>query len=467
MVKDSPDSTLASTAETPAPGSTEAHQADGAERELSFDEALGIAIHLLRIGEYDDAERVCALLRRFHANHPDVLHYSGVLAHHQGRSDDAIALIRSSLEVLPDQADCYSNLGIIYNANRRFDDAIAAYRQAIEINPNHVNAYNNLGVLLKATGKPVESEAAYRKALDINPEFADAYHNLGVLLAGTNRIQEAVICYSKAITLSPRHPETRRMLGLAYCVLGQRDKAIELYEEWLKEEPDHPVVAHLLAGCTGRDVPARASDECVQVIFDNFAKSFEAKLAHLHYRAPGLVRAMIEDAGMQPTGSLDVLDAGCGTGLCGPLVAPYARRLTGVDLSAGMLEEAKAKEIYHELVHDELTHFLRSRPAAFDLVVSADTLVYFGDLGDVAAAAHAALRPGGTLVFTLEELVGDDGLAMRLEPHGRYVHSRGYAERLLQDAGFTVQVVPADLRMESGAPVRGLVVRALKHGAQG
>ena len=39
-----------------------------------------------------------------------------------------------------------------------------------------------------------------------------------------------------------------------------------------------------------------------------------------------------------------MLDAGCGTVLCGPLVAPFARRLVGVDLSARMLDQAKARK---------------------------------------------------------------------------------------------------------------------------
>ena len=240
-----------------------------------------------------------------------------------------------------------------------------------------------------------------------------------------------MICYCKVTTLAPRHPETRRMLGLAYCVLGQRDKAIELYEEWLKDDPDNPVAQRICwpAAPVGMFRPG-ASDACVQMIFDSFAASFESKLAHLQYRAPSLVHVMLEAFGpaCRPRRS-DVLDAGCGTGLCGPLVAPYARRLTGVDLSAGMLEQAKAKQIYDELVQGELTQFLQGRPGAFDLIVSADTLVYFGDLEDVAAAARAALRPGGLFVFTLEELVVDDeGLEIRLEPHGRYTHAQHYVE---------------------------------------
>jgi predicted TPR repeat methyltransferase len=440
---------------------TDMEEAVATRTELSFDEALSLGVQMLRAGALDDATRLYRVLSDMAPNDPNVLHFSGVLAHQQGRSDEAIALIQRSLELQSDQADWYSNLGIVYKATQQFDKAIAAYERAIALNPAHVNAYNNLGVLFRATGKPVDAEAAYRKALEIDPQFIDAYHNLGVLLASVNRTREAVICYCKVTTLSPRHPETRRMLGLAYCVLGEREKAIELYEEWLKDDPGNPVVTHLLAGCTGRDVPARTSDACVQIIFDNFAESFESKLSHLHYRAPALVHMMLEGSGRPPAKDLDVLDAGCGTGLCGPLVAPYARHLTGVDLSAGMLEQAKSKGIYEDLVQGELSQFLQEHPRAFDLILSADTLVYFGVLEEVVAAARSALRPGGLFVFTLEELVVDDGgVEVRLEPHGRYAHAQPYVERVLHASGFSTDIVHAELRMESGSPVPGLVIRA-------
>jgi predicted TPR repeat methyltransferase len=429
-------------------------------QEFTVEEALSLAIQMLRMGALDDAARVYGALSTLVPGHPDVLHYSGVLAHQQGRSEDGIALIKQSLAIAADQADCYSNLGIIYKATDRFDDAIAAFQRAIALEPTHTNAYNNLGVLLRLTGRTAEAEAAYRKAIELKPTFIDAYHNLGVLLAGTNRTKEAVICYCKVTTLAPRHADTRRMLALAYCNLGEIDKAIDVYEQWLEDDPDNPVVQHLLAGCTGRQVPSRASNECVQIIFDNFAKSFEMKLAHLQYRAPSLVQAALDAAGRPKARDLDVLDAGCGTGLCGPLVAPYARYLTGIDLSAGMLEQASAKNIYDELEQAELTEYLQARGGAFDVIVSADTLVYFGDLAAVAGAARGALRRGGVFIFTLEALDEDAGLDLRLEMHGRYTHAQRYVERVLHQAGFATDITHADLRMESGAPVRGLVVRA-------
>ena len=114
-------------------------------------------------------------------------------------------------------------------------------------------------------------------------------------------------------------------------------------------------------------------------------------------------------------------------------------------------------------MQSELTLFLQARRQEFDLILSADTLVYFGPLEEVAAAANRALRPGGLLVFTLEELVSPPaGVDLRIETHGRYSHSQAYVERVLRNAGFTPDIGHADLRTESALPVAGLVVRATK-----
>jgi predicted TPR repeat methyltransferase len=364
---------------------------------------------------------------------------------------------------VPDQADWYSNLGIIFQEDGQLEAAIDAYRRAIAIDPSHANAHSNLGVLLRATGKPSEAEAAYRTAIQLNPDHIDAYTNLGILLNGLKRAEEAAACFSKVITLRPKHREARKLLALAHCTLGEIDEAVNIFEKWLEEEPGDPIALHMLAACTGRDVPPRASNGFVERTFDSFASSFEAKLERLSYRAPALVAAMLEDSGLEPSKRLDVLDAGCGTGLCGPLLAPYARRLVGVDLSEGMLAHAKEKNIYDALMKTELTEYLRDNSEAFDLIVSADTLVYFGDLKGVLAAAAGTLRSNGLLVFTLELAVGGEAdVDYRLQLHGRYSHARAYVEQLLAFSGLQPEIAYAKLRMEAGAPVAGLVIRAMK-----
>lgn len=386
-----------------------------------------------------------------------------MLAHQQERSAQAVALIERSLELEPDRADWYSNLGIVLQDRLKLDDAIAAYRRAIALDPDHANAHNNLGVVLRAKSKAVEAEAAYREAIRIDPEHSDAYHNLGVLLNGQKRSHEAALCFSKVITLRPKDPEARRLLAIAHCTLGEVDKAIGVFEEWLQEEPDDPIARHMLAACSGRDVPPRASDAFVEETFDSFAASFDSKLAQLSYRAPALVAQTLAESVIEASKRLDVLDAGCGTGLCGPLIAPYARRLVGVDLSAPMLAQARGREVYDELVKRELTAYLRDSASAFDVIVSADTLVYFGVLEEVVAASADALRPGGQLIFTVEELAGPGSAAgYSISPTGRYRHSRRYLARVLASANLRSEILPAELRLEAGDPVAGFVVRGTK-----
>jgi predicted TPR repeat methyltransferase len=46
--------------------------------------------------------------------------------------------------------------------------------------------------------------------------------------------------------------------------------------------------------------------------------------------------------------------------------------------------------------------------------------------------------------------------------HGRYSHGRAFVEQLLASKGLQPKIIEAELRMEAGVPVRGLVVRAAK-----
>jgi predicted TPR repeat methyltransferase len=437
-------------------------QSDGPARELTVDEAIAFAILLQKNGQLVEAHEVYRRVLETAPDHPDALHFAGVLAHQQGRSQEAIALIEKSLARAPGRADWYNNLGIVFQSTGDFDCAIEAYERAIALDPTHANAHSNLGVLFRATGKPVKAEAAYRTAIQLNPEHIDAYSNLGILLNGLKRTEEAAACFCKVITLRPKHREARKLLALAHCTLGEIGEAVKIFEDWLEEDPDDPIARHMLSACTGRDVPTRASNGFVEKTFDSFSASFESKLQILMYRAPALVAAMLDASGLPASKELDVLDAGCGTGLCGRLVAPYARRLVGVDLSEGMLAHAREKQVYDELVKEELTDYLSGMRGGFDVIVSADTLVYFGDLSSVLAAAAGALRPGGLFIFTLEDAGVGSAVDYRLALHGRYNHSRVYVERLLAAHRLESEIEAAELRMEAGTPVAGLVIRAAK-----
>jgi predicted TPR repeat methyltransferase len=126
-----------------------------------------------------------------------------------------------------------------------------------------------------------------------------------------------------------------------------------------------------------------------------------------------------------------------------------------------MIGHAKKLELYDELIVAELTQYLSEHQAEFDLIVSADTLCYFGELEEVLSAAYSALGDKGYLIFTLEQSLDSAEKGYKINPHGRYSHDELYVRNTLESLGFTIIRLDHDtMRKELGAEVSGFVVVA-------
>ena len=440
----------------PALGET----ADDGTREdvvISPEEAVVLAIDLHRKGAREPAEKIYREVLKHEPDNAVVLQYLGVLTHQDGDNEEALRFLRRSLEIDPADAGAWLNYGNVFVEAGHAREAIAPYRRAAELAPANADPYNNLGVVLRALGSSELAEEALRKAIAIAPDDPRPWHNLGNLLLAGGQVDEAIQCGLKALTLAPKGRIERKLLGAAYIHLGDFEKAREVYRTWLEDEPGNPLAAHYLAALNG-EAPERASDAYVEATFDSFASSFDAKLQHLGYRAPQIVADALAAARPGETG-LAVLDAGCGTGLCGPLLRATSATLVGLDLSRKMLARAKARKVYDELLKGELTDYLASGGARFDAIVSADALCYFGRLEAFAAGAASALRPGGVLVATFEAAL--DSIDVQLNANGRYAHGAPYLRQVFGDVGLTILAMDAEvLRSEQNRPVDGWVVTA-------
>src|SRR4051812_23560354 len=426
--------------------------------------AVTQAVSFHKRGHVDEAERRYRAVLILQPDNPDALHFLGLLLHRRGDTAAAIDMVRRATVAAPGYADAFNNLGNLLKLSGQFDEAETAYRQALGLRPADANAHSNLGVVLRVRGRLAESETSLRQAIAIDGRHVPAHTNLGHVLRRTGRVQEAIASYRAAIALDPDNPMAPRVLGRAYQANGEPDKAREVFQAWVERDPGNPIAQHMLSACSGDAAPPRASDAYVRTLFDEIADSFDEHLADLRYRAPQLIAAAFAAAWPEPRGHLDVLDAGCGTGLCAGFLRPQARALVGIDLSSGMLRRARALHAYDELIEGELTGFLERHALGFDAIVSADTLCYFGTLDGVFKAAVGALRPSGRLFFTVEKAPDAGGNNYQLQAHGRYNHAAAYVRRALEDAGFACEALDeAVLRHEAGTPVSGLVVTATRH----
>ncbi len=431
---------------------------------LSLEEALPLALQLHRNGSLAEAELLYGRVLEAAPDNLNALHFHGLLCHQQKRFAEAAARIERIIELAPQDADACNNLGNVREGLGYPAAAEACYRRAISLQPEHGPAHNNLGVILMARGAVDEALAAYRRAVELVPESGDFLCNLGNALRRSGDSDSAIDAYRQSIAAKPGYIAAWQGLARAFIAAGRQQEAVAVFDEWLREDPGNPIISYLRSACLGADVPSRAPDAYVQQIFDDLADSFESHLAELEYRAPALLSEALAGVLSAPAGTLDILDAGCGTGLCAPLLKPYAKRLVGVDLSARMLVLAEAKKEYDELVQSELAAFLGSRNEAFDLIASADTLCYFGELAPVFRSAAKALRLGGLFAFTLED-AGKDVAGVHLNQHGRYAHGRSYVEDALGAAGLQPRLIsPVVLRQEAKQPVAGHLVVAAKQG---
>lgn len=353
-------------------------------------------------------------------------------------------------------------------------EALRRAARAARIAPREPRALLLLGRAERALGRPGLAWLPLEAAAEALPGSPEPRVELAAALLDLRRYGEAAAALAEALAMPGCPGEAHALMASALYRLhltGRGEEARGRAAAWARAHPANPLARHSLAslGEAGAPPPDPGPD-WVRLTFDRLAEGFDGHLAGLGYRVPQDLCGMLARhlaAGPARGGAAEVVDLGCGTGLCGPHLRPLARRLVGVDLSPGMLAEARAKGIYDALVEAEVVRFLEAAPDAWDAAVAADLLIYLGEAGPLVRAAARALRPGGLLALSIEATgdEGPDGRGWALDASGRYRHAPGPLARLLAGSGLApVAVEETAIRMEMGAPIPGRLVLARRAG---
>lgn len=410
-----------------------------------------------------------------------------------GQADAALQSVETALRLDPRYALAWNNRGNTLRRLGRLPEALDSYERALALQASYPEAWCHRAIVLNDLGRHPDAAASAEQALAARPGYADALQALGNALQALDRFADAVDAYDAALrgAAPARQAEIWCARGAALKKSGDLARALESYEHALRLRPDYATAEHYranvlraldrreeaiaayhrarelgaepaaidfaLAALGEGETPAAAPADYVKGLFDQYAGHFDRHLVGvLGYRTPELLVSMLRAGSHASFGA--VLDLGCGTGLCAPLLRPLARRLAGVDLSEKMLQKARETGLYDELACADVLSWLDGRQAEWDLVLAADVLVYIGELATLFERTARALRPGGRFAFSVETLAQESVAGYAITASNRFAHTPAYVHACAAAAGMTVdERRDAVLRQEHGADVAGML----------
>ena len=375
-----------------------------------------------------------------------------------GNAQEARTSFERALALQPRYPEALFNLGSTLQLSQRHEEALALYEQALAIRPNYPEALMHRAFALQSLRrKPHECLASLDRAIALRPGYFEALNGRANVLGKMEQYAEALQNYDAALRLRPDAHEALNNRGHALREMGRLDEAAASYREAIRCGGDANTGLFALAAMGHEAMPSTAPQDYVVSLFDNYANRYDNHLVDtLKYQAHTRVcHALLPLAAAQGAGPYDVLDLGCGTGLCAPLLAPVARSMTGVDLSPGMLEGARQRGLYAELACQDIAQYLHGGDSRFGLVASADVFVYVGDLDAVFSGVRRRLAPGGLFGFSVEAAEGE---GFKLQDSRRYAHSAHYLRGLADKYGFeVVQLDRTALRQDFGRDIPGYI----------
>lgn len=142
----------------------------------------------------------------------------------RGEYRKAIVALKRVIEIKPDTAEAWYNMGIAYYELGEYNMAIEAYEKAIKIKKDLFGAWTNIGFAYHELGKYRAAINAYERAIEIKPDLAEAWYCIGIAFYKLGEHREAENSYERAIEIKPDLAESRNKVEFTYYKLDKKFK---------------------------------------------------------------------------------------------------------------------------------------------------------------------------------------------------------------------------------------------------
>ncbi len=185
--------------------------------------------------------------REFTRLHPEVGFIWKVLGVAlMAQNKDGVAALSKAAELMPQDAETWSNLGNAQRAQGLLSQAEESHRHAIALAPTQASHAYNLAIALTDQHKLPEAAEAYRQAIAANPAFADAHFNLGILQQKLQQLDAAEASFKAAVQAQPAHAQAWCNLGALHARRGRLDEAHAALKQAIRLAPDMADAHHNL-----------------------------------------------------------------------------------------------------------------------------------------------------------------------------------------------------------------------------
>jgi predicted TPR repeat methyltransferase len=381
-----------------------------------------------------------------------------------GRIDEAAHIYREMLRANPAHFEAMYSLGLLQVQMGRVDDGQILIGNALRLNPRFAEGWCARGIVLLQLRRREEAIVCFDKALSIMPGFIDALASRATALLELGRLEEALASFDRVLALKPDHAISWNNRGNTFVAMRRHEEAVESFDKALALRPDlETAKANRELALLELRKLTRLPPTMARTLFDDFSSHYdETMLETLGYRGHAHVRTLAEQVVPNLKPPMRILDLGSGTGLVGEAFKDIAAggRLDGIDLAPRMIEAARARGIYDALILGDLETVLAEEGEGYDLILSADTMIYIGDLRPTFSGVAKRLLPGGFYVFACESKASGD---WEQTEANRFRHSESYLRTESTRAGLEfVRLMACSLRNESGKPVPGFAVALRK-----